>query len=414
MAALKDSRAAYLSDLLPPLSSEEFDALKADIKANGVLHPVIVDENGDVLDGRHRLKIDPKAPRRVVEGLSDAEKAAFVLRMNFVRRNLSPEQKKEARKRMQTTAIRLREEDAKRWTQKRVAESLGIARETVRDWFGESDIPDGETAKGNKPDARIKLPKEAKEEIAERVEAGEPQAQVAADFGVTQGTVSKVVNAETKKVELKKEREEAAKKITTDCGVHHGDFRDAGSIVADCSASLVFTDPPYDEASIGLYGDLVEFAARVLMPSGWLVAYAGNIFLDRIIQVMSNAGLEWGWQFCCLHAGGNSRVRKVKVFQGWKPLIAFYKPPLNPSWNWFSDVVSGGQEKSDHEWQQAESEAAYFIEQLAPKGGLVVDPFCGSGTTLAAAKSAGRGWVGFEINEGHVQTARVRLNNAGH
>jgi hypothetical protein len=32
------------ADLLPPLSTEEFAALKADVKANGVLHPVILEE----------------------------------------------------------------------------------------------------------------------------------------------------------------------------------------------------------------------------------------------------------------------------------------------------------------------------------------------------------------------------------
>ena len=51
--------------LLPPLSTEEFSALEADIKEHGVRHPVFIDEKGDVLDGRHRLK---NRPKRTKEG----------------------------------------------------------------------------------------------------------------------------------------------------------------------------------------------------------------------------------------------------------------------------------------------------------------------------------------------------------
>ena len=42
------------ADLLPPLKTSEREALAADIKANGVLHPVVIDENGNILDGHHR------------------------------------------------------------------------------------------------------------------------------------------------------------------------------------------------------------------------------------------------------------------------------------------------------------------------------------------------------------------------
>jgi site-specific DNA-methyltransferase (adenine-specific) len=46
---------------------------------------------------------------------------------------------------------------------------------------------------------------------------------------------------------------------------------------------------------------------------------------------------------------------------------------------------------------------------MSSPDGFVCDPFAGSGTTLAAAKRLGRRWIGFEIDEAHVQTARGRL-----
>jgi site-specific DNA-methyltransferase (adenine-specific) len=39
----------------------------------------------------------------------------------------------------------------------------------------------------------------------------------------------------------------------------------------------------------------------------------------------------------------------------------------------------------------------------------VLDPFAGSGSTLAAAKELGRRYLGFEINPRHRRTAASRL-----
>jgi len=196
--------------LLPPLSSDEMNALRADIKANGVLHPVFVDEDGNVLDGRHRLKCDKNAPRKVIKGLTEAEKMAFVIRCNFVRRNLSPEQKTEARERMKQIAADLREEDAKKWTQAKVAAVLGVAQNTVSVWFGDtSNVNDD---KASKPDARMSVPVEAKAEIVEQVESGKSQKQVAADAGISQQRVSQIVTQEKAKTENKAKVEAITKK----------------------------------------------------------------------------------------------------------------------------------------------------------------------------------------------------------
>jgi modification methylase len=45
------------------------------------------------------------------------------------------------------------------------------------------------------------------------------------------------------------------------------------------------------------------------------------------------------------------------------------------------------------------------------KGGIVVDPYCGSGTTLVAAKILGHHYIGVDISEEYVRYAIKRLEN---
>jgi ParB-like chromosome segregation protein Spo0J len=86
--------------LLPPLSDEEFAALKADIKKEkGVLVPISVDEDNVIIDGHHRwrackeLGID--VPTRMHSPLDPAEKEDLALALNLNRRNLSQAQKRD-------------------------------------------------------------------------------------------------------------------------------------------------------------------------------------------------------------------------------------------------------------------------------------------------------------------------------
>jgi hypothetical protein len=53
-----------------------------------------------------------------------------------------------------------------------------------------------------------------------------------------------------------------------------------------------------------------------------------------------------------------------------------------------------------------------LIASFCPADGLVLDPFCGSGLTLVAAKELGRRYVGIEIEGAHCHTAARRLEIA--
>ncbi|GAF89066.1 unnamed protein product, partial [marine sediment metagenome] len=229
------------ADLLPPLSTEEFNALKADIKANGMREPICVDENDDVLDGHHRLKIDKDAKRRVIRGLSEGEKKAFVCRANFTRRNLSATQKQAVLEKMRMIALELRQEDHNRWTHVAVSAVLGVERSTITKWL----MPNvkGHKTHSPSPKASQKVVPDQKPTVVKRVAAGESQVQVAADYGVNQSTISRIANADRKQQEAKKKR---AAQVAAGPGV-------AEIACAKCEdwigeqepCDLLLTDPPY-------------------------------------------------------------------------------------------------------------------------------------------------------------------------
>ena len=54
-----------------------------------------------------------------------------------------------------------------------------------------------------------------------------------------------------------------------------------------------------------------------------------------------------------------------------------------------------------------------IVRATSVPGSLVVDPFCGSGTTLVAAAAAGRRFAGSDIGELAITTTRARLDTAG-
>jgi len=178
--------------------------------------------------------------------------------------------------------------------------------------------------------------------------------------------------------------------------VRLGDFRTSLGDLPDESVGLIFTDPPYDRGSIPLYGDLAALAARVLCDGGSLVCYAGQYAFPDIFPLMT-PHLRYQWVFAVRHSGGHRRQHGWKIRAAWKPLLWFVKGRY--AGDYLLDLLdSSPGEKSNHDWAQGCAEAAYLIEKLCPETGLVLDPMCGSGTALVAAKKLGRRFLGVEVD----------------
>lgn len=204
-------------------------------------------------------------------------------------------------------------------------------------------------------------------------------------------------------------RKEAAAKTEPQFfdNVHIGDFRKLTDKVTDGSLSLIFTDPPYDKKAEELFEGLADFASDKLAEGGSLLMYLGHLQLRSALNAFDGKLRHW-WTCACFHEGDRTLMREYGIRVGWKPMLWFVKGTRDDKQNIVIDVVSGTTEKSHHDWQQDQSEAAYWIENLCPTDGIVCDPFLGGGTTAAAAIALNRKWVGFEIDHDQACVAMAR------
>lgn len=111
--------------LLPPLTVEQRDLLRQSIKENGVLEPVVFDEDGEILDGHHRVEIAEELgieyPRRVIDDLDRPGKHMYALTVNVARRQLDHAARGGLVAQMRIRGMSIR----------RIAEALGVSRGTV-------------------------------------------------------------------------------------------------------------------------------------------------------------------------------------------------------------------------------------------------------------------------------------------
>jgi site-specific DNA-methyltransferase (adenine-specific) len=78
---------------------------------------------------------------------------------------------------------------------------------------------------------------------------------------------------------------------------------------------------------------------------------------------------------------------------------------------WYYPRVAGTFKEREgfHGCQMPEQVLGRIIRCSSNPQGIVLDPFAGSGTTLAVAKKLGRQWIGFELSPDYAQRIRQRL-----
>ena len=406
--------------LLPALSGDEYEALKADIAAHGLRVPVVVDaDTGAIVDGHHRQRavdelagVGVKVPeyRDVRRFVDDDERVAFAVGANLFRRHLSRGQRSEL-------VARLRAEG---WSLRRIAGVVGVDHKTVAadlSEIGEDspiDIPERVERRGG-GSYPARRPTVAPGVVVGRAQDERRARQALATLGdEAPGRTLNLRDAERRARMADYQRmRDATEPADGACGdrweLRAGDFATVLDDLDAGSVDMVLCDPPYGDNFGARWVELSALCARVLRPGGVAVFYSGHHNLPDVIAQLGEH-LVWLWHLVVVQPGQETRFMGAHVHNGHRDLLAYCAGTYQPR-RWLRDTitVTTAADKSLHPWQQGLQTPAYLVDMLSDPGGIVLDPCCGSGTFGVAAIDAGRRFIGVDVDPVTVGVAADRL-----
>lgn len=407
--------------LLPQLSEDEYQSLKADIAERGVQVPVEYDDAGNILDGHHRvracLELGIKDWPSIVRGsMTEEQKIEHVLSLNLNRRHLTREQRREL-------VIKLRKQG---WSLRRIAERLGASLGTVA---GDAEVfknehlghpltitgADGKQYPAAKPktSASVFAPNNKDRNSAiEALHAIQKEApELLEKFASGEMTIPKAKKYLRKRKIDYERRRLAERAISVPASSRWSvEVADIRNYNPGRKFDFIITDPPYPKEYLPMYDVLARRSLEWLKLGGLLVVMCGQSYLDTIYQKLSRH-LVYYWTAAYMTPEQSTPLRHRQVNAFWKPILIYANGQYTGKI--FGDVFqSGSREKDLHEWQQSVSGMLSIVKQICLPGQWILDPFCGSGTTGVAALRHGCLFHGIDIDESAVKIARSRLHDA--
>lgn len=188
------------------------------------------------------------------------------------------------------------------------------------------------------------------------------------------------------------------------CRLYLGDCREVLPTLEPVTA--IVTDPPY-----GL-GDKMQGGT-------WGITRKQEMTWDKktpsafVLSLLEHADKVCIW-------GGN--YYPLPPSRGW---LAWYKPDapqtmaqVELAWTnqdrnakqIIHSIAATNGERCGHPTQKPLRVMKWCISELQIKDGVILDPFCGSGTTLRAAKDLGIKSIGIELSEEYCEIAARRLS----
>lgn len=256
-----------------------------------------------------------------------------------------------------------------------------------------------------------------------------------------------------------------------DFTLHLGDVLDVLQGLPAGSADAIVTSPPYADARHDVPAEPLDSFAdwftpvlaemqRVVRPSGSLMLNLGRRFRDGEEHSYADdtvaAARRLGWRRIDTlvwkktnPAGKRSPyltnaheyvfwlATSTDAYRGYddvrrpyspETLARFQRAPRPPAKNhpstrrgapphplgakpWSVFECSVGKDKGNpHPSPMAHDLAAHLVQLSCPRGGIVLDPFAGSGTTCYEARRLGRKSVGIELNAAYADLAAKRLS----
>lgn len=185
--------------------------------------------------------------------------------------------------------------------------------------------------------------------------------------------------------------------------LHPGRFQDTLSSVGSDTAAAIITDPLYNRGARQDWIDLGALAQAKLRPGGALVVMVGDeTMLDMADAVREGGGKElrfWRQITIRFHGRLNSeegiltKTRKVLVF--YKTGGKKHRPTTN---EFPCDLIEDvrGADTVAHPYAQRVEMFEHFVRWFSAPGDLVLEPFAGGGTIVAACAKLGRRCIAAE------------------
>src|SRR4051812_25489641 len=82
-----------VASLFPMLDDDELDDLARDIREHGLIHPIVLNTDGMLIDGRNRLEACSRARIDPTYTIFDGDPIPYILSSNVARRHLSQGQR---------------------------------------------------------------------------------------------------------------------------------------------------------------------------------------------------------------------------------------------------------------------------------------------------------------------------------
>ena len=407
------------AEIFPMLSDEELDSLALDIKTHGLRHPLVMHDR-ELLDGRNRLaacKIAGVAPSFVeYEGDSPV---SFVISVNIKRRQLDASQRA-------CVAVEIEPMFAVE-AKKRQGQRTDIV----------ANLPQCNQAKARDQAAEVVSVSPRMVQYAKEIKAKNPEAFERVKLGeVTVNEVQQEIKRE-KRVEALKTRQvelaHATPVKTKGIDIRKTDCLDLISSLSDESVHLLLTDPPYAVtendwdvwASEDEYWKFMRTWLGMLRPK-MRPDFTAFVFCDADKTTQLHQTLvDTGWPV--LRQAIWHRPNLAKKRTGSMTFLSSYEPfwhcgtrHLNLPEEWGEErfdvqkyVVPQSTHKDDqsfHPTQKPLGLMQRLVEIGSYQSELVVDPFCGAGTTALAAYSKDRFCITGDTNADYVAIAKGRIS----
>ncbi len=205
--------------------------------------------------------------------------------------------------------------------------------------------------------------------------------------------------------------------------LYHGDCREVIPTL-DIIVDLLATDPPYGmdigygrgalglrtiagDGDTTLISEVMGLSLPFMATNSWSAIFCNYAQVGIVQDSVATAGLTvktvvvWDKKQPSLGMGIRNQHEMIVLARKGKPAESYSGGNV-----WRISRESG---RPEHPHMKPQDIMGRLVNYYSPDGGVVLDPYAGSGSTLVAAKQLGRKAIGVEIDEKYCELTVSRL-----